>query len=178
MLAMILLLAADPLQDEFKNIAMKEQAQIFSVVKEALVAFKKGDVLAVQGDCVMYDAKSEDRAKYTREFLLKNKGQWREAAQHFSEKDLIEENIVFESPVPDRGMTGQLMFYFGPKVPRPKNAKNSAYPERHAIELWWSGAVMPDANGRIYDPPKKDVKLKWHFFKLVTPYSMTPSYLI
>ncbi len=77
----------------------------------------------------------------------------------------------FTAPVPSTGMVAQVNLSFGPKVKRPDNGL--AYPPRHQIELWWSGPVMPEANGPRYDKPGpgRPILGAWRFYVLVFPYS-------
>lgn len=173
----VLLLANDPLQREFEDVAMARKAEILRSVKAALTAFKKGDTLAVAAECTMYDAKAKERDALTRDYLLAQKDAWQKAAERFVESELTERDIHFESPAPERGMPAKATVYFGPKLQRPTTGPRDSYPDRHAVELWWSGAIMPDANGPVFKSPRKGAKMKWEFYQLVLPYSRQPTYL-
>jgi hypothetical protein len=73
-------------------------------------------------------------------------------------------------------MVGQVSIPFGPEAPPPKD--RDLYPARHQLELWWSGQVMPDANGPLHPAPSREKPVsRWRFYQVVSPYSERPMML-
>ena len=61
-------------------------------------------------------------------------------------------------------------------APAPKDTE--LYPPTHELELWWSGEVMPEANGPHHATPTTPTpKSRWRFYRLLTPYSQQRRYL-
>lgn len=167
------------LQVEFEQVAKPREDEIRAVARTMLEALAKGDLETVAADCTMYDAKATDRLELTRAFLKENKAKLQKAAK-LAKTDAKDFGValIFESPSPERGMTGQVRIAFGPKVPAPKGTPNDRFPDHHEIELWWSGEVMPEANGPVNaSPTTPRPKSRWRFYQVITPWSQRPMYL-
>jgi hypothetical protein len=159
-------------QLEFDSVASLQTGEILSEAKRILLALQKGDVEALVEGSVKYDRKSKDWKTYTLDDFRKHKAEWTKAAKGIKADKLdSEESIYFESPDPYRGMVARVHIPFGPRVPR--KAGSMSRPEYHEIELWWSGQVMPEANGPLLAAPKSTVPVKggWHFYNLNLPHS-------
>lgn len=167
------------LKEEFELVAKAREDEIHALARTVLDALARGDLEAVAADCTMYDATAPDRLALTREYLQENKAALQKAAK-LAKIDAGQPatGLMFESPAPSRGMTGQVQISFGPKFPRPKGTPEDRYPEQHQLELWWSGEVMPEANGALNAAPTSPCpKSRWRFYQLITPYSQRPLYL-
>jgi hypothetical protein len=104
----------------------------------------------------------------------------REVLRTFQAKDAsFSPDLSFNPPSPNRGMVGQVKVAFGPPAVRPKGARPDSFPIRAYLELWWSGQVMPEANGPLHAAPRADTPSpgRWRFYAVVAPYSRTPMFL-
>jgi hypothetical protein len=169
------------LQLEFTQVAQARQAEIRALARRVLLALQKGDVDALAGDAVMYDATAPDRLELTRKALREQRGELQKAAKlaDTSAPDFATD-LLFHAPSPATGMVGQVSIPFGPKARAPKTPKTGGtFPARHEIELWWSGQVMPEANGPVHPAPSAGRKLvsRWRFYAVVMPYSRRPMML-
>jgi hypothetical protein len=73
-------------------------------------------------------------------------------------------------------MPGMVTISFGP-APRPPKDRE-LYPPTHELVLWWSGEVMPEANGPCHAAPTTPKPAsRWRFHQLLTPYSQQRRYL-
>ena len=165
------------LQVEFNQVARARTEEIRAIAKTIIGALQKGDVEALVDDCAMYDAASKDRAELTRKFLVENKAQLMKMAKLAdpSAADFAQ-SLQFTSPNPPTGMTGQVTIAFGPPGKAPKDPER--YPDRHQLELWWSGEVMPEANGPLHPAPSaQPPKSRWRFYQLIAPYSLQRMHL-
>ncbi|MBL8912511.1 MAG: hypothetical protein JNM17_17595 [Archangium sp.] len=166
-------------QEEFTQVAKPREDEIRALAKTILEALAKGDLETVAADCTMYDATAKDRLELTRAYLKENKAKLQKAAKLFKpDASGFPITMFFEPPSPERGMTGQVRIAFGPKVPAPKGTPSDRFPETHQIELWWSGEVMPEANGPVNaSPTSPRPKSRWRFYQVITPWSQRPLYL-
>lgn len=171
--------AARALQDEFELVAKVREDEIRAVARATLDALARGELEAVAADCTMYDAKAADRLGLTRAFLKEHKAELQKAARLAStDAGTFATQLDFSSPAPERGMTGQVRVSFGPKVPAPKGTPKDRFPDHHQVELWWSGEVMPEANGAVNaSPATPRPKSRWRFYRVITPWSQRPMYL-
>ena len=157
--------------------ATKRTEEIRAKAKAVIAALQKGEVESLIDDCVMYDAAAPDRRELTRKDLLEHKAELTKMAK------LADPNAAdfaarphFVPPSPERGMTGQLLIELGPPGRPPKD--KDRYPERHQLELWWSGEVMPEANGPLRSTPAAQPPAsRWRFYALHAPYSLRRVYL-
>jgi len=167
------------LQAEFVEIAQQRKDEIRALAKRTLLALQKGDIESLVDDCTMYDAKAKDRRELTRAYLREHRRELQAAAMaaDVNAADFAQE-LQFSAPDPSRGMTGQVTIPYGKKAKKPKNPE--LYPERHELELWWSGEVMPEANGPVHPAPVAGEKpaMRWRFYQVIKPYSMKPTYLL
>ncbi|MBL8917754.1 MAG: hypothetical protein JNJ54_02755 [Myxococcaceae bacterium] len=165
------------LRAEYELVATKREDELRALAKLAIAAMQKGDLEPLVGDCTMYDATAKDRAELTRKFFAEQKLAWQKAAT-LAKVDAPDfaRDFEFEGPSPETGMTAQVRISFGPKAQRPAGERGrDLFPERHQLELWWSGEVMPDANGRLNGAPTTPrPKSRWRFYQLVLPYSLRP----
>lgn len=164
------------LREEFEQVAKPREDELRSLARSVLEALAKGELESVAADCTMYDAKAADRLELTRKFLQENKAALQKAAQ-LAKTDAgdFAQALSFKSPAPERGMTGQVRIAFGPKVPAPKGTPRDRFPERHELELWWSGEVMPEANGDVNAAPTNPrPKSRWRFYQVILPWSQRP----
>ena len=96
-----------------------------------------------------------DRRALTLAYLNKNKAELQKLAKlALTDKDF--------------GMVGQVRLYFGRGIVAPKDA-NERMPHYHMLELWWSGQVMPEANGPKYALPQRPGAPdgEWRFHSLI-----------
>lgn len=165
------------LRMEYEQVATKREDELRALARLAIEAMQRGDLEPLAADCTMYDATAKDRAELTRKFFAEQKVAWQKAAK-LAKVDAPDfaRDLEFEGPSPETGMTAQVRISFGPKAERPKGEKGrDLSPERHQLELWWSGEVMPDANGRLNAAPTTPrPKSRWRFHQLVLPYSLRP----
>jgi hypothetical protein len=157
---------------EFETVARIQEKEIVAEARRVLIALRNGDIEALVEGSVKYDRKSPEWKQYTRKDLADRKAQLVKAAKLINAESAgFGSELEFEAPSPYRGMVGQVSVPFGPRYPRKPGSLSR--PERHAIELWWSGQVMPDANGPLFSAPKSSVPVvgKWHFYDLVLPHS-------
>lgn len=169
------------LRAEYELVATQREDEVRALAKQVIEALQRGDLEPLVADCTMYDAKAKDRAELTRKYFAEHKAAWQKAAKLVkTDAPDFARDLQFEGPSPERGMTAQVMVSFGPSVPRPKGEKaRDLYPERHQLELWWSGEVMPDANGPVHaSPTTPRPKSRWRFHQLVLPYSLKPGFLL
>jgi hypothetical protein len=137
------------LEREFDEVAQARRQEIRELAIKLLGALQRGELEPLVDDCAMYNDSSKNRRELTRAYLTEHKAELVEAAKlaDLSAADFAT-RLVFSSPSPETGMTGQVAIQFGPKVERPQNGGRS--PEQHQLELWWSGEVMPEANGPVH----------------------------
>jgi hypothetical protein len=157
---------------EFATVARIQEKEIVAEARRILIALQNGDIEALVEGSVRYDRKSPEWKQYTRKDLADRKAQLATAAKLINAKSAdFGSELEFENPGPHRGMVGQVRIPFGPRYPRKPGSLSR--PDRHEIELWWSGQVMPDANGPLFAAPKSPVPTvgKWHFYDLVLPHS-------
>lgn len=166
------------LQEEFDQVARLQEGEIAAEVKRVLLALQRGELDSVAEGCVMYDAKAKDRRELTLQHLRENAAKLKKLASTFDPAAPL--SFEFTPPHPETGMVGQVQIAFGKKVPRPKGKGKDTFPEQPTIELWWSGLVMPDANGDRFAKPQPGAPQqgKWHFYQVIEPYSLKPTYLI
>lgn len=166
-------------QEEFEAVAKPREEEIQTLARKVLAALAKGDLETVAADCTMYDATATDRLELTRKYLQENKAALQKAAQLAStDGGVVVRGLSFESPAPERGMTGRVTLSFGPKAKVPPGTPSDRYPDVHQIELWWSGEVMPEANGPLHAAPTTPrPKSRWRFNQVVLPFSQRPVFL-
>lgn len=165
------------LQAEFGQVAKARTEEIRAMAKAVIEALQKGDVEALVDDCAMYDASSKDRAALTRAFLVEHRAELMKMAKLAdpSAPDFARD-LAFTAPSPHTGMTGQVNIAFGPPGAAPKDPE--MYPARHELELWWSGEVMPEANGPLHATPSaQPPKSRWRFYQVIAPYSLKRMHL-
>jgi hypothetical protein len=158
-------------QVEFQQVAQARTAEVKALAVKVLEGMKRGDLEAFVDDCSMYDAKAPSRRELTRTFFKEQRAAWMKAAKLADTAvATFAEELDFTRPSPPTGMTGKVTISFGPKgtgAPRP-----GLYPERHQLELTWSGEVMPEANGALFAAPASPrLERRWRFYRLVMPYS-------
>ncbi len=163
------------LSAEFQQVAMRRTDEIRALARRVLTALRQGDVAAVVDDCAMYDATAPDRAALTLKWLAEHRAELMALAKLAPLEDArFGEALVFTSPSPSTGMTGQVSLYFGPT---PKDDPQRT-PYRHQLELWWSGEVMPEANAPLHArPAPKPPKSRWRFYALTAAQSRQQMYL-
>lgn len=162
------------LKKEWDHVQKTQQAEVRAHARRIIVALQKGDVEALIPEFAMYNATPEGR-KLARKYLEEHRAELQAAAKLVDPDapDFAKE-LHFHAPEPEAGMTGQVTIPFGPEAPPPKDKRRS--PPRHEIELWWSGPLMPDANGPVHaTPPAGSKPGRWRFYALTLPYSHTES---
>jgi len=170
--------AQKALQAEFDEVARPQVAEIRAHARRILSLLRKGDIEPLVDECVMYGGNAKDRRELTRKYLLEHRDELQRMAL-LAELDTPDfaEALRFSSPAPERGMVGQVAIPFGPTPPRPKDRRLA--PDHHQLELWWSGQVMPEANGAVRVPPAGTKRSgRWRFYKLVAPYSQRRGQLL
>lgn len=161
------------LQQEFELVARTRTDELRERAAAVLAEIAAGTFDGLARDCVYYGG--PDREKLCLARLVENKAALVRAAGHF-DPAVGFDSIDFEAPEPATGMVGQATLSFGPEVPAPTGSGNR-YPSRHQVELWWSGQVMPDANGPVHHAPVTPgaAEGRWRFYEVVLPYSRKPS---
>jgi hypothetical protein len=167
------------LQEEFREVAMEQKDAIVAEAKRVLVALQKGDLDAAAEGCVMYNYDTKDRKGMTVALLREKAAVLKRIALQLDANN-FGADLHFTRPEPATGMVGQVEIPFGKKVPRPKGKDKEAYPEQPVIELWWSGLVMPHANGPRFATPQPGAPQEgqWHFYQVIEPYSRRPMFLL
>lgn len=162
------------LQEEFTAVAQKREDELRALARKVIEAMAKGDLETLAADCTMYSSTAPDRLALTRKYLEGSRAKLQAAAKLVKvDAGDFAVDLQFESPEPEAGMTGQVLISFGPKAAPPKD--KDLYPERHQLEFWWSGEVMPDANGpRNASPTSPRPVSRWRFHQLITPFSLRP----
>lgn len=155
------------LRAEYELVARVREDEVKALAKQVLDAARAGKLEPLVEDCTLYDATAKDRAELTRKHFAEHAAAWKKAAA-LAEAELAD--VRFEGPAPERGMPARAYVSFGPKAKAPKSGER--FPERHQVELWWSGEVMPEANGPLRAAPGAEAaKSRWRFHDLVLPYS-------
>jgi len=165
-------------QSEFTQVARARTDELRGLAVKLLEAMKRGELELepFADDCVMYDVTAKNRRELTLAYFKEHRDEWQKAAAlaDTSAKDFAAD-LDFRSPSPPTGMTGQVRIPFGPKAPGARK-KPEWYPERWELELWWSGEVMPNANGPLNAAPTSPRPVsRWRFHSLVAPRSRDPS---
>lgn len=155
------------LQAEFELVAKARKDEVLALAKQVLEAARSGTLDALAGDCTFYDATAKDRLALTRAHFAEQAAAWKKAAA-LATGELAD--VQFERPHPETGMPAKAYVSFGPDAKAPKSG--ARFPPRHQVELWWSGEVMPEANGPLRAAPAATPpKSRWRFHDLVLPYS-------
>jgi hypothetical protein len=163
------------LQQEFDEVAKKREPELRALARTILEAMAKGDFEPAIADCAMYSITASNRLELTRKYFEEHKAPLQAAAKTAKPEDFAGE-LDFESPSPETGMTGMVRLSFGPKGAPPKDKE--LFPERAQVELWWSGEVMPNANGpRNPSPVSPKPASRWRLHQVILPYTLRPTYL-
>lgn len=154
------------LQAEFELVAKAREDEVRALAKQVLGAARSGALAPLAEDCTMYDATAKDRLALTQKHFAEQAAAWKKAAA-LATGDF---DLQFTPPRPETGMPGKAFVSFGPEAKAPKSG--ARFPPRHQVELWWSGQVMPEANGPLRAAPAATPpKSRWRFHDLVLPYS-------
>lgn len=167
-------------QREFVEVAQARRAEIIALARSVILAIQQGELDPLAEDCTMYDAKAKDRRELSRAYLREHKAAFRKAVAGIDPMAPdFGRDLEFVNPLPETGMVGQVLVPFGKPYPS-KKRNDERYPDRHQIELWWSGEIRPEANGVMFSAPgdRPRPKIRWRFYDLVLPYSRKPSYLL
>jgi hypothetical protein len=166
------------LQKEFDKVARTREKEVRKKALEVLLAIREWRVEALIEECTVYGP-GKDGRELTRKFFAEEKEAWQTAAR-FPDVDepTFAQQLQFGSPEPEAGMPGRVNIPFGPKpVEKKKNAvlhSDPQYPERYELELWWSGPLMPEANGPVRaTAPAGSKPGRWRLHRIVKPYSLT-----
>lgn len=136
------------LQAEFELVAKARKDEVLALAKQVLDAARRGALEPLVDDCTYYDASAKDRAALTRKRFAEQAAAWKRAAA-LATGELVD--VQFERPRPATGMPAKAYVSFGPSAKAPK--PGARFPPRHQVELWWSGEVMPEANGPLHAAP-------------------------
>jgi hypothetical protein len=159
---------------EFELVARERTDEVKALAKQVIDAALSGNLEPLVADCTMVDASAKDRADLTRKHFKAQAAEWKKAAK-LAGTDLGA-SVRFTQPNPATGMPAMAHLSFGPPATKPKDGE--LYPARHEIELWWSGEVMPEANGPVHVAPTSPAPAsRWRFHELVLPYSRRQMHL-
>jgi hypothetical protein len=163
------------LDREFEERVKPSEKALRAYAKKILRALQAGNIDYLVEESVMYSP-GKDRVKLTREYFEQHKAELQAAAKLAdAEAPDFAEHAEFESPEPEAGMPARAHIYFGPKVDPPPAAKRNAFPPRHRLDFYWSGPLMPEANGPVHETPPAGAKPgRWRFDQVTMPYSLTP----
>ncbi len=160
------------LNREFEQVALPRRAQALAAAKEVLQAIKVGDIRSVAERCYYYTG--VDRVALCEKHLKKNASFLAHAAALAkAEGAKFGGNFDTDKPSPSTGMVGQIRFSFGPTERAPEG-KEGYYPNRHQIELWWSGQVQPEPNTPPRSSPSDSESGQpghWRFYAIIKPYT-------
>lgn len=174
--------AWNALSREFEEQVKPREAEVRAYARQIVLALQTWQIDSLVEECVMYSANVKDRAGLTRRYLEEHKRELQDAVKQVDvNAPGFARELQFRLPEPSTGMQGQVSIPFGPKVPPPQSQTkdNERYPSRHELELWWSGPLMPNANGPVHATvPPGSKPGRWRFYQLVLPYSHTPTHLL
>ena len=168
------------LQEEWRLVAQPQTQAIIAEARRVLAALQAGDLAAVARDSVAFAASAPNRYALALAQLREQQPLLNQVLRAYRARNAsFGADLDFIPPAPARGMVGQVRVSFGPAAARPKEARRDSYPARAYVELWWSGQVMPEANGPLHAAPRDGTASpgRWRFYAVVTPYSRTPMYL-
>lgn len=159
--------AVRALRAEYELVASARRDEVKALAQRVLDAARAGKLESLVEDCTLYDASAKERLAYTRKHFAENAAAWKKAAA--IGKGALDQ-VEFIPPSPETGMPARALVSFGPEAKPP--ADDELHPSRHQIELWWSGEVMPEANGPLRARPVAPApRSRWRFHELVLPYS-------
>lgn len=161
------------LEREFEEQVEPREQDVRAYATKIIRALQAWDLELLVGECVMYSSNAKDRAGLTRKYLEAHKAEL-QAAAALADPNAPDfgKQLSWRRPEPGAGMQGRVSVPFGPPAPAPANKR--LVPPRHELELWWSGPLMPEANGPVHaTPPPGSKPGHWRFHQLVLPYSRT-----
>lgn len=158
------------------EVARADEAAVTVEAQRVLLALARGDFEAAVADCVGYSA--ADRVARCLAALEARRAEITAAVRGIDAATLGSAGRWFTDQ-DEAGMTGQVVIAFGDAARAPANAeRDELYPETWQIELWWSGQVMPEANGPRHAHPLEPGQPagRWRFYDVIAPYSREPTY--
>lgn len=160
--------------EEWEQVATADRDAVVAEARRVLALLQAGALDELARDCVHYSADAPDRVELCAAMLRERGAELAAAVRGIDPASLEPDALEFSSPEPEAGMTGQVVIPFGTPAPAPSDP--DLYPSTWQIELWWSGQVMPEANGpRHARPLAPDQPAgRWRFYDLVAPYSRAP----
>lgn len=163
------------LQQEFERVARADPEAAIADARRWLGMLQRGAFAELSRECVQHDARLPDRAELCRRALEARRASIAAAVAGVSPASLSADALELIDPEPEAGTPGIAIVPFGRPAPAPSDP--SRYPPTWQLELWWSGQVMPEANGPRYARPRHpdDPPGRWRFFDVVAPYSRRPS---
>ncbi|MBE7451334.1 MAG: hypothetical protein HS111_21285 [Kofleriaceae bacterium] len=164
------------LREEWETVAMADRDAVIAEAQRVLRLVQAGKLDELAADCVHYGG--PDRVALCRKMLEDRRAELTAAVRGIDPASLSARQLRFSAPEPEAGMTGQVVIPFGAPAPAPRDARR--YPPTWQLELWWSGQVMPEANGPVHARPQAPDAPpgRWRFFDVIAPYSRTPTYRI
>jgi len=164
--------AAALLQEEFERVVKKQADKAYEVAEHNMMELKRENYHAVAENCVMYSADSAERIALTVDYLKSQRtlisevlaiferenGQFPKSRSNekypWTKEGEQSDSGIFWEPDPWAGMPAKALISIGT--------------EGHEIELWWSGPVMPNANGPRYATPQgiHEYAGRWSFYNI------------
>ncbi len=154
--------AARLLQEEYIQVVQKQDSQAVDFANDILSQLKRGNYEGVAKNCVLYSAGASDRVALTVSYLKTHQDEFhRASAVHDLGRGQFK-SLHFEAPDPWAGMPAMVTLGIGS--------------DGYALELWWLGPVMPQANGPRHAKPQAGIKAQgyWQFHRLITPDTPAP----
>jgi hypothetical protein len=151
---------------EYERVVRPSMAQLPGEARRIAGAIVRGDLEMLAAECTRYSP-GPDRLAYTRETLAEELAMMKQVAALVDKPPMIE----LRPPSPQTGMVAQADVMFG-AVQKPRGKReNMTWHARHGIELWWSGQVMPEANGPRFTSPGRDRPPpgRWRFYRCFAP---------
>jgi len=152
---------------ELERVAAPLAEHLIDTARRIAAAITSGELDWVIDDCVMYSP-VPDRAALTRRAFEHDRALMRSVAAVIDGAHALE----LRPAEPASGMPAWAAVWFGPIVPAPEPPRPTCdWHARYGMEFWWSGQVMPAANGPRFTRPGPDRPPpgRWRFYRCVAP---------
>ncbi|MDH5178237.1 MAG: hypothetical protein OEZ39_16900 [Gammaproteobacteria bacterium] len=145
------------LDEEFQRVVVWQKDSARTFATQVLALLKNRNYPALAGQSGIIDASASDRLALSEQLLREKQPTYKKAVFEFEQCQHRLTHIHFVEPEPHAGM--------------PAKAEVTIGESDYRVELYWSGPVMPHANGPKYAKPEQTISQSghWLFSHMITP---------